>query len=74
MWTLFPGKAGAFQSEDEDRGGLDLKLNSVAPGRNDSEGSPAAMLPCFPVRTVSDLVTGVTLSPLSATGRICGHS
>lgn len=40
-------KAGSLQSESEDRGGSDQEHNSVAPGRNDSEGSPAAMFPCF---------------------------
>lgn len=40
-------KARALQSEGEDRGGSDQEHNSVAPGRNDSEGSPAAMFPCF---------------------------
>lgn len=40
-------KARALQSEGEDRGGSDQEHNSVAPGRNDSEGSPAAMFSCF---------------------------
>lgn len=43
----FSSKAMALQSESEDRGGSDQEHNSVAPGRNDSEGSPVAMFPCF---------------------------